>query len=148
METEIIIDCNKSMKGKTSGSVFITFKGATTRPGLHNPTALQSRGKPTQIAYPAVHLERATRATCWKPATGTRISGQNTTIGGFVYRKKGVSREKTRRKEKRGVKTFTQLARNSTSAYVYHSGLRVRPLNCHFQQLPLLRPRVIPYDFS
>lgn len=29
----------------------------------------------------------------------------------------------------RGVKPFSYLARTSTGAYVYHSGLRVRPLN-------------------
>jgi len=35
------------------------------------PTAVHSRGMPAQPAYPAVHLESTTRATCEYPTTGT-----------------------------------------------------------------------------
>jgi len=35
------------------------------------PTAVHSRGTPAQPAYPAVHLESTTRATCEYPTIGT-----------------------------------------------------------------------------
>jgi len=54
-----------------------------------------------------------------------------------VYREGGVKGAKVSRKEKQGVKTFSELGRPLTSAYAYLSGQRVRPLNCHFQQLTL-----------
>jgi len=52
-----------------------------------------------------------------------------------VYGKKGVKRgEGVKERKTSGLKTFRELARPLTSAYVCLCGHRVRPSNYHFQQ--------------